>query len=899
MSRLRIFFSKLLAIFGNKRRDAELETELQSHIALLTEENLRKGMSLEEARHAAYREFGGIEQTKELYRDQRSLPLLPSVAQDVRYGLRLLAKTPGLFVVIIAILAVGIGSSTAIYSLIDACLLRSNTYPVVDRWEVVRAYSQRQKSFINYLSTPEILEVKQLTDVFEAVGAIHGDRFNLSRGEFPERIAGTFVTANAITMTQVAPFLGRTFREDEDRPGAAPVAVLSYELWQRRFSADPNVIGQTIRLNDVAHTIIGVMPAHYGLWSGEVWVPLQLDPANQDRSDRRNWIVAVLKKGITEKQAEARLKTLMAQMQTRFGTKVPEYADWNLTVWNINEAVIGGVKPALLLLAGAVGLLVLVACANVAILLMSLSTSRMREVGIRIALGAGSRRIIRQMLTESVLLSLIAGVIGVCIAIGTLPLLVHMIPSEWLPTTPDQVHVNFTALSVACSVAALMGILFGMAPALQLLRQNFAESLKEGSAKISGDRQGRFTRNIFVAAEIALSLVILTGSALMLQSYRRLEHIELGFHPDHLLTFEMSLDPQKYSREDQIRGFFQRALQDMESLPGVESAATVSGLPMGDRSVDLASRDFTIEGRPTEDAHASESANFRIVSPDYFQTMGVRVLQGRGFSAQDDPSAPRSVIINEAMAQQYWPAGDALGHRILPGREYGRREDYANVAPDNRPLTVIGVVSNVKQTRVIEAPVMPEFYLPLGQQTNPPRGVSILVRSKRNPADLTAVVRGAIRTIDPQQPISVANTMDQVVADSFGPKRLTLFLLAFLAGVVLVLATVGLYAALAYSVSQRRHEIGIRMALGADRSAIGRMIVSSGASLAVSGVVIGLAASLALTRLMQGMLYGISATDPATLAGAAVALASLALLASYIPARRATRVDPLVALRHE
>jgi predicted permease len=899
MESLRIFVSRLLGIFRSRKLETELDSELRAHLEALTEENIRRGMNEKEARYAAHREFGGLEQTKEAYRDQRALPFLQVLAQDVRYGLRLLAKTPALSIVIIAILSIGIGSGTAIYSLIDACLLRSITYPVVDRWEVVRASVPSQKTFVNYLSNQEILEVKQLDDIFEDVGAIHGDSFNLSSGGFPERLGGAFVTANAITMTHVSPILGRTFREDEDRPGGAPVVLLSYELWRDRFSANPKILGQTIRLNDVSRTVVGVMPPHYELWSGQVWVPLQLNPANQNRSDRRNWIVAVLRQGVSEKRADARLHTLSRELKERFGTAMPEYLDWELGVWNINEAVIGGVKPALLLLAAAVGLLLLIACANVAVLLLARSTSRMREIAVRLALGAGPRRIVRQMLTESMLLSLVAGVVGVCIAAAVLPALVHMIPAEWLPTTADQVRVNLPALAITCGIAAAMGILFGMAPALQVSRQDFVESLKEGGAKIGGDRQGRFARNAFVVAEIALSLVVLAASALMVQSYRHLEGINLGFRPDHMLNFVISLPDSRYSRREQISGFFDRALQSIGSLPGVESAAAVSGRPMVDRTVDLASRDFTIEGRPVEDGRAPDNANLRIISPAYFQTMGMHPLQGRNFSALDGPKAPRSAVINDTMSRLYWPAGDAIGHRIYLGREYGRREAFAGADTDDSALTIVGIVSDVKQTRVIEAPPRQEIYLSLAQQANPPRIMAVLVRSALSPSQLTAAIRGAVHSIDPEQPMFDVMAMDQIVADSFGPKRLTLFLLVFLASIVLVLASVGLYAALAYSVGQRRHEIGIRMALGAERRDIRRMVVFHGARLALLGVAIGLAAALAMTRLMQDLLYGVSASDPVTLIGVAIALVAVALLASYVPARRATRVDPMVALRYE
>jgi putative ABC transport system permease protein len=901
MGWVRMLLSRLGGLFRKERRDGDLEAEMHSHLDSLTEENLRRGMNPEEARQAARREFGGMEQTKELYRDQRGVPFLETLWQDIRYGVRMLIKAPTLSIVVVVILAVGIGSGTAVYSLIDACLFHTaeQNYPTVERWEAVRAYLPRQKRFVNYLSVPEIREVKQLTELFENVGAIHGDSFTLGYGEFPERILGTHLTANAITMTRVKPILGRTFLEGEDHPGGPMVVILSYELWQRKFGGNRNICGQVVRLNSTPYTVVGVMPPHYGLWGGELWIPLQLNWADTNRSDRQNWIVAVLREGVSEDQANARLRALSRELEQQYGTTLAEYRDWSLSVWNIEDLVLGGVKPAYFVLAGAVGLLLLAVCANVAILLLARATSRMREIALRAVLGAGRGRILRQMLTESLLLSLAGGALGIAIAKACLPLLVHLIPPLWLTNEPELIRVSPAALAVACGIAAVTGILFGLAPALQVGRQNFAETIREGGVKVSGERGGRSVRGILVVAEIALSLVVLAGAALMAQSYRRMEGIDLGFRPEQVLSFEIGLPDTKYAGGSQIVSFFDRAIRGIEALPGAESAGVASGRPLGDRTSDLLSRDFTIEGRTAEDARGSENAIFRIVSPGYFRAMGVRQVQGRTFSEQDGANAPRVAVINQTMARQYWPAGNAIGRRIRLGARYGRPEAFANIAPDDSLLTIVGVVSDVKQIRSIDAPVLAELYVPLDQQANPPRIMCVMVKSRVEPTELTAAIRGAVAGIDPEQPIYDVDTMDQLVADSFGPKRLTLFLLLFLASVVLVLASVGLYATLAYSVGQRTKEIGIRMAIGAQRGNIRRLVVSQGAALALWGVTAGLAVSLALTRLMQSLLYNVSASDPATLLAAAMMLIAVALLACYLPARRAMHVDPMTALRNE
>jgi putative ABC transport system permease protein len=901
MSALRTILWRLRGMFGKTRSEERLNTELQAHLDHLVEKNMSRGMTREEAHYAARREFGGLEQTKETYREQRGLPFLETLLQDVRYGLRVLAKTPAHSLVIVTILAVGIGCGTALYSLIDASLFHTaeQTYPTVQRWEAVRAYLPGQKRFVNYLSVPEIREVKELTELFERVGAVHGDIFTLGYGEFPERIQGSHVTPNTITMTQVKPLLGRTFREDEDRPGGPAVVLLSYELWQRKFSGDPNICGQVIRLNSIPYTVIGVMPRHYGLWGGDVWIPLQLNWADSNRADRRNWIIAVLREGVSEQQANARLQALSEQLEQEYSTTLPEYRDWNLSVWNIEDLVLGGVKPAFAVLAGAVCLLLLVVCANVAILLLARSTSRMREIALRAVLGAGRSRILRQMLTESLLLSFAGGALGIAIAKACLPVLVHLIPHLWLTTEPEYIQVDRVALGVACGLAVVTGVLFGLAPALQVGRQNFAETIREGGMKISGERGGRSLRNILVVAEIALSMIVVAGAALMAQSYRRLENIDVGFHPEHVLSFVIALPDTKYGSATQIVSFFDRAVRAMEGFPGADSAGVASGRPLGDRGGDLLSRDFTIEGRAAQDAKGAENAIFRIVSPGYFRSMGVRLVQGRFFSEQDSANAPGVAVINETLAHRYWPAGDAVGRRIQLGSQYGRRDAFVNLVPDNALVTIVGVASDVKQIRQIDAPVLTELYVPLDQRPNPPRIMTFMVKSHVEPAALTAAIRTAIATIDTEQPIYDVDTMDQLVVDSFGPKRLTLFLLLFLAAVVLVLASTGLYATLAYSVSQRRKEIGIRMAIGAQSSDIRRLVVLQGALLAVLGVLGGLAGSLALTRLMHSLLYGISASDPLTLTSVGIVLIGIAMLASYLPACHAIGVDPMSALRSE
>ena len=881
-----------------KRREEELEEEVHSHLEMAARARSEQGERAEEARAGALREFGNVGLVTETVRDAWGWRWLKDLMEDARYGLRMVRKTPLMSAIIIAVVAISIGSGTTMYSLIDACLRQSIPYPVVDRWVVVRAYLPEKKTFANYLSIPEIAEVKQMGEVFEEVGAIHGESMTLSGGEDPERLLTTHVTANAVTMTGVLPILGRTFRADEDRPGGPPVTLLSYELWQRRFAGDAGILGQTIQLNNIAHTVIGVMPPHFGLWGGELWVPLQLNWANTDRTERNNWIVAVLRKQVNAPQADARLRILSKQLEQQYGTSAPEYHQWELRVWNIYEAVIGGVRPALVALSGAVSLLVLIGSANVATLLLSRMTARFREMTIRMALGAGRGRILRQMLTESLLLAGIGGACGVLLSLGCLPVLVHLIPREYLTAPPELIRVNGLALGVALGLSVAMGVFFGLAPALQMSRRDFAAAMKEGGQKVRGDRHGRAARNFFAAAEIALSVVVLAGASLMMQSYRKLQGLDLGFRPEQLLSFEMALPESRYRGDSEIKRFYERALQNIRALPAITDAAAVSGRPMVDRTVDLTTNDFEIEGQPAEDARGTANANYRVITPDYFRTMGIPLLRGRDITDMDGPDSPRVAVVNQTMARLFWPNDDAVGKQIRLGRRFGRRQN-SEVDTAGTVMTIVGVASDAKQIRVIDAAVRQEFYVPLAQRAGVPRGMTIEARSRLAPTELTAAVRGAIRALDPEQPIFDVDAMDKIVADSFGPKQLTLCLLTFFAVVALVLCSVGLYGIVSYSVGQRTQEMGVRMAMGAQQADVARLVVGQGVQLALAGLCVGLVAAFGLTRLLGGLLYGVSATDPKTFAGVALLLLGAALLASYVPARRAMRVDPMVALRYE
>ena len=824
-----------------------------------------------------------------------------TLLQDLKYGVRMLWRGRGLSAVIVLILAIGIGSSATLAGMVETLLIR---YPYVtsSRFDVVRGRLPKQNANIFLFSIPELRDIRGLTDVFDNVGAIRYANVALTDGEYPEQFGCGNVTWNAITLTGNPPLLGRTIRPDEDAPGGPRVAVIGYRLWQKHFQGDPNILNRTMKIDGAVYSIIGVMPPHWALWGAQIWVPLGLDWADANRSARGLWALTTVRSGVTPEQANTRLAALAQQFQQDHLATNPEYEGMSLRVWNVKEAVQAGLRPAVLVLVGAVALLLLIACANVASLLLARSTVRSREISIRMALGAGRARILRQLLTESLVLVAAGGAAGIALAYGWQPLVVSIVPPQWLPaeTDPSMIRIDAGAFAIAVAVALLTGILFGVAPAWLASRPKFGEALKTGGQRISGDRSGQRARHGLIVAEIALTLLVLAGSVLMIESYRRLEGLNLGFRPDHLLSFNISLPQTKYGSAEKIAAFYEQALERIAALPGVEGAAVGTGRPIEDRQVDTTMQDFSIEGRPAQNAGVSPNANYRLVSPAYFDVMGIGLKRGRVFNAADRASAPQVAVINETMARTFWPDADPLGQRIRLGNQYQIRGPRETNAAGN-VVTIVGVVADVKQIVSLDVPIRQEMYFPQQQRAGETMGLgmSLYVRSVQEPEDLTSAVRRAVAQVDPEQPIAQVYSMDEIVAAALGPKRLAMLLLAFFAFVAVTLSAVGLYAVMAYSVSQRRQEIGVRLAIGAQPADIRRLVLGRGTRLAFAGIAAGIAMTLASTRLMGNLLYGVSPTDPFIIGAVAALLLFVALAASWIPARRATRVDPLVALRYE
>jgi putative ABC transport system permease protein len=803
--------------------------------------------------------------------------------QDLRYGFRMLARNPGFTVVAVLTLALGIGANTAIFSVVNAVLLRP--LPYHDPESLVMVWETDSNRNVNeeWVSPPNFLDWSSQNRVFQHMAAFTVRSFNLSGVEEPQRLEGYRVSASLFPLLGVEPALGRAFQSDEDRFGGLRVVLLSHGLWQRRFGADPQVIGRTLTLNDESVTIMGVMPPGFSFPGREadLWVPMAFTATDKStRGGHYLRVVGRLQPGITLDQAQAEMNTIARRLEREYPASNTG-AGVNLV--SLHEAVVSDVQPTLLVLLGAVGFMLLIVCANIANMLLARAVMREKEIAIRTALGAGRRRIVRQLLTENLLLALLGGVVGLLLALWGLDLLLLLNPGT-IPRL-EETSIDTQVLGFALGISLLTGIVFGSVPAMRVSSPDLNETLKEGGRRPAGASRHRL-RSFLVLSEVALTLVLLIGAGLMINSFLRLQSIDPGFNPDNLLTMRVDLPGSKYAALHQRSMFYEQVLRNVESLPGVRSAGVISRLPLASQGGSVG---LTIEGQLAPRAGEEQGANYRVISPSYFRTMGTPLLKGRDFSEQDTREAPRVVMINQAMARRYWPDKDPIGKRLKLGR----------VSSNNPWLTVVGVVGDLRQFELSTKP-RPEIYLPYAQLHMfwaAPR--ALVVRTASDPMGVVAVVRGEIWAVDEDQPVSNIMSMEQVISESVAKPRLYSVLMGLFGAVALVLAAIGIYGVISYTVSQRTHEIGIRMALGAQPRDIFRLVVGQGMGLVLIGVGIGLAASLALTRFLESMLFGVSATDPATFAGVTLLLAAVALLACYIPARRATKVDPLIALRYE
>jgi len=812
-----------------------------------------------------------------------------TILQDVKYGMRMLLKSPSVSIVATIALALGIGANTAIFSVVNAVLLRPLPFPNSDALMSVFEKDQTRGLVRGSYSYPNFFDLREQNHVFEHVAAYHDSDFIMTgRGE-PVRISGGVVTADLFSVLGTAPVLGRTFLPNEDKPTeTGRVVVLSERVFASRFNSDASVLNQKITLDGKSYTIVGVMPHGFEFPVQneplDLWTTIADDaagdtPVTAQRGAHFLRVIARLKPGVTEAQAQAEADAIAARLEQ-------QYPDTNthkgVRVESALRALIGDVRPALLILLGAVACVLLIACANVANLLLARAMTRHKEMAVRSALGASRIRVVRQLLTESVLLSLAGGLLGLALAVWWSDLLIALGKKD-IPRAV-QVGLDWRVLGFTLGVSILTGVVFGLVPALHLSKTGLTESLKEGRGAGAGARKNRI-RGVLVVAELAIAVVLLVGAGLLIQSFWRLQHVNPGLQSQNILTFNVSLPDVRYSSEKQVR-FYHDLMERMRSLPGVQSASAVLPLPL---SGDRFGISFQIEGRPV--ARKDEpSADMFVIEPNYFRTMGIPVIRGRDFEDRDEHSSTPVIIVTETFARQFFPGEDPVGKRIRPGISTWDGDE------DTKMREIVGVVADIRN-RALNAEPKPAYYMPQSQL--PFTQLTAVVKSTSDPRSLISSVTREVRAMDAELPVFSVKTMDEYIASSVAGPRFNTTLLSIFAAVALVLTIIGLYGVMSYSVAQRTNEIGIRMALGAQTHDVLSLIVKDGLKLVFMGLVVGISGALILTRLLSTLLFGVTTRDPATFVAIAALLSIVAMLACYVPAWRATRVDPLEALRCE
>jgi putative ABC transport system permease protein len=861
----------------------DLDRELRTHLELEAEEQREAGLSADDARYAALRALGNRARVREDVRALSPLAVVHDLAQDLRYGLRMLVKHPGFTIVAALTLALGIGANTAMFSVVDAVLLRPLPYAEADRlamvWENVNLPAYKNSR--NTPSPGNFNDWRKQNTVFADMAAIAGGSWSLTGNGEPARVNGAAVSATLFPLLQVHAALGRIFTADDDRPGNNRVAVLGHGLWAERFGADPGILGRTIHLDEQPHTVIGVMPRGFSFPDADdkLWVPIALTPqqlANHDSHLLR--VVARLKPRVTLAQAQANLNGIAARLTEQFPLS---NTGVGVAAVSLQEQTVGDIRAALLVMLGVVGFLLLMVCANIGNLLLARASARGREFAVRTALGAGRGRLVRQLLTESALLAVVGGVLGLTLASWGITALRALAPAS-LPRV-NTVSLNASVAAFNFGVALLAGLICGVVPALQAGRRDLHETLK-ADARGSSARSSARARNGLIVVETALGVIVLVGAGLLLRSFLELGRIPLGFAPERVLTFRVALSPARYTTLPRKTAFYQQVAEKLQAQPGVQSAAGISFLPltMAGRSTGV-----TVEGDPPPLPGRARITDFRSVTPGYFSTMGIPLLQGRDVAWSDTPEAQPVVVISETMARTYWPNQDAIGKRITLGRL------------DTQPpwITVVGLVGNVQQIDLIKQP-RPAMYFPASQDQRTGDVVrDWAVKTSGDAAALASSVPALVWTVDPALPVTRVQTMQQVRGTATAQERFNVLIVALFAAVALILAAVGLYGVTAYSVAQRTRELGIRLALGARPGDVMRLVLGDGTRLVLVGVALGTIAALGLTRMMATLLFGVGARDPITFAAVGLLLAAVSLVACYIPARRAMRVDPVVALR--
>jgi putative ABC transport system permease protein len=867
---------RLRSLFRRGQVEAELNEELRYHLERRIEVNTAAGMSVEEARYAALRAMHGLDQRKEECRDMRRVRLIEDLWQDFRFSLRSLLKRPGFTAIALLALALGIGANTAIFSLVNAVILQPLPYRDPDR--LISVYGTRNRSTQGSVGPTDFLDYRSQNKTFEQFAASGSMMLpmNLTGSGEPERLNASIITGNYFDTFGVRPALGRGFSLENEKTGQDHVTVLSHAFWQTRFGGDPNIVNKTINLDGKAYEVLGVMPAEVVLpQPAQLWVPINFDadPEMKMRNARFLRGIGRLKEGVTLDQAQTDTDLIAAQLEQQYPDS---NTGWSLRLIPLREILVGGSRTMLFILFGAVGFVLLIACANVANLLLVRAAARQKEIAMRTALGASRLRIIRQMITESLLLAIFGGALGTLLAVAGVKLLVSL-GEDNIPRTAN-VKIDATVLAFTLLISLATGLLFGLAPAIRTMKENLVDALKDGIRGGSEATVKNRTRSLLVVFESAIAVMLLIAAGLLIRSLVALQNVDPGFDPNNVLTLRVDLPRQKYNTPEKASNFFEQLETRVAGLPGVEAVGLITDLPLSGEARDMP---YRVEGRPATSDIAF--VDFRRVNKNYFSAMRIPLRRGRNFTEQEVRQSDKAIVVSQAFVDSVFPNEEALGKRLII---------WSGIR--NEPYEIIGIVGDTRYQSLQGEPSA-TMYVP----TRELLFVNLVIRTQGDPLSLVGGVRKEVNALDPDQPIAAIRPMTEWVAMSAAGARYRTTLLGLFALLAMILAATGIYGVMSYSVAQRTQEIGVRMALGARPLDVLKLVVRQGMMLALIGVVVGLAGALALTRVMSSLLFGVTERDPITFVAVAALLIVVAFIACFVPAHRATRIDPLIALRCE